>query len=394
MKMLKNVFWVLLIFSGVLFSYDFKVTIVWDEMAMMGDAEGIIQYYSDGKVEAIRGNLYKTSTDQNVRVLKKSTGGKQEFVIEKAKGKLINIWIANSVMDEDFATKEDFLMLANSKTEIWIEDRLNGKSHKVKIPPKTPGLIFRAGAIVDGSYYDFLEMFEKQRIYNVTMTNAVNNKLLSGVSVNIQNIKTGETVAVGETDEYGYFAQKLDYGVYEAKFSKKGYSTVAHPFQMDLTELPVSMNFSMAPHIKKYRIVLTWGPFPKDLDAHLAGPIPSGGEFHIWWQQKTLIAGKNFLDIDDRNQYGPETITIYKPAAGIYEYAVHNYSDRNRYGSKHLSMSGARVDVYADGKLQSSFSVPFAQKGNVWKVFRMDQNQQIIPINALYDENISAKVMR
>jgi len=375
-----------------LLAYDFKVTVVWDEMAMDGEAEAILQYYHDGQVEIIRGSLNKPSSDGNIVVKRTSSGGSQEFVIKKAAGKLINIWVANILMDEDFASKEDFLMLANSKARVLVEDRVNQRSAQVAIPPKTPGLVFRAGAIVDGAYYDFLEMYQQQRIYTVTLINATTGKLLPNANVIIKERRTGETVAMGLTDEYGYFAQKLDYGKYTATFSKEGFITSRHQFQMDISELPVSMNFALSPVIKKFRIVLTWGPFPRDLDAHLTGPKPEGGNFHIWWNQKTLISGKNFLDRDDTDRYGPETITIYKPAQGEYTYAVHNYSGRNRRGTLDLSMSGARVDVYAEGRLQQTFNVPAGQRGNVWKVFKIDGNQRIVPLNRMYDENISSRV--
>ena len=33
-----------------LFAYDFKVTIKYDEMAVAGEAEGILQYYANGNL--------------------------------------------------------------------------------------------------------------------------------------------------------------------------------------------------------------------------------------------------------------------------------------------------------------------------------------------------------
>lgn len=375
-----------------LFAYDFKVTVLWDELAMEGEAEAILQYYHDGQVEIIRGSLNKPSSDGNIIVNRTNSGGSQEFIITKAAGKLVNIWVANILMDEDFATKDDYLMLANSKAKVFVEDNLNHRSYQVTIPPKMPGLVFRGGAIVDGAYYGFLEMYQQQRIYTVTLINATTGKALANANVLIKERRTGETVAMGVTDESGYFAQKLDYGKYTATFTKEGFITANHQFQMDISELPVSMNFALSPIIKKFRIVLTWGPFPRDLDAHLTGPKPEGGFFHIWWNQKTLIGGKNFLDRDDTDQYGPETITIYKPAQGEYTYAVHDYSGRNRRNSLDLSMSGARVDVYAEGGLQQTFIVPPGQRGNVWQVFKIDTNQRIIPVNQMYDESVSSRV--
>ena len=386
---------ILFLLIGVLTvaAQEFRVTVKWDEMAMEGDAESILQYYHDGKVEAIRGNLAKGSSDGNIKVVRTMEGGMQQFIIGKARGTLINVWIVNSVMDEDFATKDDYLMLANSKAMAVIEDFVNQKVYQVQIPPGAPGLAFRAGAIVDSKVYDFVEMFAQQRIYNVTLINAASGQPLEGVQVDIIKINSGETVAQGLTDETGYFAEKLDYGKYKAKFSKKNFIPAAQLFEMDLTELPVSMNFGLSPQIDKFRIVLTWGPYPEDLDAHLAGPSPDGGNFHIWWNNKTLIGGKNFLDIDDKNSYGPETITIYKPAMGEYTYAVHDYTNRFNHKRRDLSFSGARVDVYGNGMLQASFAVPYDKEGNVWEVFKITNSHQIVPLNAMYDERFSKRVI-
>jgi len=384
----------ILILSLPVLAYDYKVTIKWDEMVMTGDAEGILQYYHEGKVEAIRGNMSKPSSDGNVIVSRTFDGGSQEFIINDSKGKLFNIWVVNSIMDEDFATDQDYMMLSNSKATIWIEDNVNKQTYQIEIPAETRGLAFRGGAIVDGVFYDFKEMFENQRIYKVAMVNAVTGAPLAEANVAIMNKRTGETVAMGKTDESGLFSQKIDYGKYDVLFSKNGFLSSKHEFEMDLTELPVSMNFAMTPETQEFRIVLTWGAYPKDLDAHLSGPKPEGGNFHIWWRNKILIGGKNFLDVDDQKSYGPETITIYKPAKGVYEYAVHNFSGRKRRGRQDLSFSNAHVDVYADGRLQASYNVPSGMKGNVWKVFRIDEGQRIVPINQLFDESNSALVLR
>jgi hypothetical protein len=384
----------LIICAVSLYAYDFKVTIKWDEMAMSGDAEGVLQYYHGGKVEAIRGNLAKPSSDGNVKVNRTLSGGSQEFIINNSRGCLFNIWIINNVADEAFAEEEEMFALSESKAMVWVEDNVNKTNFQVQVPSGVAGLAFRGGAIIDGFFYDIQEMYEQQRVYQAQMVDAVSGKALPGVAVEIKKKSTGETVAMGQTSEDGFFAQKIeDYGKYDVLFGKQGYLSSKHEFVMDLTELPVSMNFAMTPVVQQFRIVLTWGAYPKDLDAHLAGPNPDGGNFHIWWSNKILIGGKNFLDVDDQSSYGPETITIYKPAQGVYTYAVHNFSSRTRTNTPDLSYSGAHVDVYGDGRLQASFDAPVNQKGNVWKIFKVDETQRIIPINQLYDEDVSAEVI-
>ena len=383
----------LLIITLPLLAYDFKVSIKWDEMEMSGNAEGVLQYYHQGKVEAVKGNLSKSSSDGNVKVKRTLAGGSQEFIIDKAKGNLFNIWIINDLMDDDLVSEDDYMALSNAKVLVLIEDRLNNQTYQVRVPPNTGGVAFRAGAIVDGQFYAIKEMFKQQRLYYVTMVNAVDGKRLPGVNITVINKRTGETAAVGQTDPKGVFLKRFDYGKYDVLFSKPGFMSSRQEFEMDLTELPVAMNFALTPQIKEYRIVLTWGAYPKDLDAHLAGPRPGGGKFHIWYRNKVLVGGKNFLDRDDQNAYGPETITIYKPAKGVYTYAVQNYSGRNRSNSLDLSMSGAHVDVYADGRLQGSFNIPRGRYGNVWEVFKIDENLHIVSLNRLYDESNSSEVI-
>lgn len=384
----------LMFLFSLAYSYDFKITVKWDEMAMNGEAEAVLQYYHNGKVETIRGNLDKPSSDGNVLVNRTLTGNSQEFIIKNAKGYLFNIWVVNDLMDEEFTQKEDYLTLSNAHVQVWVEDHLNHGGFQIKLPEKTPGLVFRAGAIVDSHFYKFFEVFKKKRIYDVTIIDAVTGKPLQGATVNVKNQRTGETVAMGQTNAKGNFMTPVEYGAYDVLFGKQGYLEAKHEFKMGLDELPVSMNFALTPVVNEFRIVLTWGAFPPDLDAHLSGPKPDGGMFHIWWRNKILIGGKNFLDRDDQHSYGPETITIYKPARGVYTYAVHNYSGRNQDHSLDLSYSQVHVDVYADGRLQASFDVPRGKPGNVWEVFKIDQNMQIVPVYQMFDETDSRNVIR
>lgn len=365
------------------FAYDFKVTVKWDEMAVMGDAEGVLQYIHDGTTEVIRGNLDESSKDGNIKSTSTLSGGFEEFIIEDSRNCVINVWIANNLMDETFAGKEDYLTLSRSQASIEIEDQLNQTAYSIKVPKDTPGLIFHGGSIIDGEFYKVSEMYQRQRLYKARLVNAVNGEPLKGADVTLINKATDKIISAGQTDANGLYEQKCEYGKYSARFEMDGFIPVEHDFQMDLNELPVFISAALTPRATELRIVLTWGAAPHDLDAHLAGPDPDGGRFHIWWHNKQLIGGKNFLDVDDRHSYGPETITIYKPAQGVYHYAVHNYSGKNRPNRKALSFSNARVDVYADGQHKQTFTIPENTRGNTWHVFDLDASGSIVPVNRL-----------
>ncbi|MDZ7722285.1 MAG: hypothetical protein U5R06_05510 [candidate division KSB1 bacterium] len=389
---MKQLFTVLLCFVSMGFGYDYKVTVSWDEMAMMGDAEGVLQYMHDGETEVIRGNLRESSNDGNITAASSLSGGIQEFIIQESRDCQINLWIANNLMDESFAGKEDYLMLSRSKAKIEVTDQSSNQTVTVSIPAETSGLIFHGGSIIDGVFYKVSEMYERQRLCKVRLLNAANGDPLPDVKVSLINTATGQEVVTGRTNANGGFEHQLEYGRYTARFEKDEFIPSEHTFQMDLNELPVFINAALTPRIKELRIVLTWGAAPPDLDAHLAGPDPAGGRFHIWWHNKALIGGKNFLDVDDRQSYGPETITVYKPAEGIYHYAVHNFSGRKRPNHKTLSYSQSRVDVYADGRHHSTVTIPVNRKGNTWHVFDFDAAGEIVPVNTFSGCVNSSKV--
>ena len=62
------------------------------------------------------------------------------------------------------------------------------------------------------------------------------------------------------------------------------------------------------------RIILTWSNRPADLEAHLTSPNPDGCRYHCYYWNKTIPDAN--LDLDDRNGYGPETITITNKGPG------------------------------------------------------------------------------
>ena len=77
----------------------------------------------------------------------------------------------------------------------------------------------------------------------------------------------------------------------------------------------------------EFRIVLTWGETPRDLDSHLVGLDDANSVFHIAYYNKVerdtdgnVIAS---LDVDDVSSYGPETVTIVNARTdATYYYSV------------------------------------------------------------------------
>ena len=141
------------------------------------------------------------------------------------------------------------------------------------------------------------------------------------------------------------------------------------------------------------RIVLRWGESPRDLDSHLTGPTADlSDRFHIYYSNKTYSFPENGsyvkyadLDLDDTTSWGPETTTIYKQSEGVYNFFVHDYTNRSASSSMSLADSGAYVEVYMgnEPRAVAVYYVP-QQEGTLWAVFSYNSvTKEITAINTI-----------
>ncbi|WP_454779261.1 tetratricopeptide repeat protein [Klebsiella michiganensis] len=162
---------------------------------------------------------------------------------------------------------------------------------------------------------------------------------------------------------------------------KNGYSTL-------VAKCPCGgMSYALSPTMKgldSMRVVLGWGSSPSDLDSHMVYP----GN-HIFFDHK--LGDNGNLDVDDTDSYGPETITLTRRENGKpYVYAVHDYSDKSDPDTKNLSNSEAKVFVYVGESLVRTYYVPKGQSGNLWTVFKVNENGAIEDVNNIKGISVSA----
>lgn len=184
-------------------------------------------------------------------------------------------------------------------------------------------------------------------------------------------------------------------GYYTVEASKDGYSTYLHNETLKPGKNEFTIN--MSPVIQtqgEYRIVLTWGEKPRDLDSHLF--CSGNSNYHIFFGNKESSDGNAFLDWDDVTSYGPETTTVKIGEGNYYTYAVHNYTDNGaslgENAAWNLASSGARVVVYAENGIIFDGNVPVNQQGTVWEVFRIE-NGRLTVTNTMSFEYPSAEVV-
>jgi len=195
---------------------------------------------------------------------------------------------------------------------------------------------------------------------------------ISGAGVDGAHLQAGD--AETNTDTSGYFLLSgVEAGDVSLEISADGYVTgnfdlelaEAETLWQDFTILPLSTT-------DEYRIVLTWGLNPDDLDSHLW--IPDGsGYWHVYYGWDGYLDQPPYaqLDTDDTSSYGPETITIRKHEIegalsmdyyqGEYIYAIHHYS-----GESDIPNSGAQVRVYSGNTLIQTINAPSGTAYDDW----------------------------
>jgi len=356
----------------------YKIELNWDQFS--AECNGILSGSIDNQIGMVQGVTAEKALSGKIRSLgenEMSFDAGQTFEIESESG-YFSFWIRDKFSDDDLNPDMKRLAEAKPVVKIW---RGSNLIDQIAIP-EGEGLVCKVFNLdlESGEIDQELRYYPKSRMIIGMIVDCVNGEGLSDVNVSITD-DMGKSVMI-KAGIAGVFTYPCEIGKYKLSFSLPGYIGLEVPVEMGIDEAPREVVIAMSEEIKNYRIVLTWGSRPRDLDAHLSGPNPDGGNFHIWWQDHYPMGGKDFLDRDDRSSYGPETITIYKPAKGTYQYSVFDYSHRGGKRSRGLERSGARVEVYGEKRLIKSFNVP-AGKGDCWHVFKIDESHNIIPINAI-----------
>ena len=215
------------------------------------------------------------------------------------------------------------------------------------------------------------------------ITNAIDGKDVPNATVRFREnhgnktgdyIKSGGNILQLTTDGSGkYSCENIKTGYYTMEVSKEGfitsyYDVIASPSN----KICLNQNFSISPELPEgqYRIVLTWGENPRDLDSHITGNLSSGSSFHVYYSNKDAWDGDVHvanLDCDDTNGEGPETVTLIPTTAETYRYYIYRYA-----GSGSISTSGAHIEVYKGNAMIAVYDAPTNQgTGDYWTVFEI-----------------------
>lgn len=253
-----------------------------------------------------------------------------------------------------------------------------------------PGYIeFNAYATVTADENTYMETFllvegseGESGIASGTINNALTGSGIEGVTLEVRNgwnnDENGDILTTITTDSSGNYNVTLPLGNYTLNASKDGYiSTMINIIvQSGKTS---SQNGTMTPIVSgdNFRIVLTWGANPRDLDSHMVGTLSGGSSFHVYYRHKSQYDGGVEvcnLDVDDTSSYGPETITLNTTVDTPYYYYIYRYA-----GSGTVASSEAQVKLYQGETLVATFNVPTDQgSGDYWNVFAIVNGELVI----------------
>lgn len=212
---------------------------------------------------------------------------------------------------------------------------------------------------------------------------AVTGKGMADVLLEVRagwnNTTAGDVVAAVTTDADGRYELTLPLGSYTVLASKEG--CIPASFNIVATlDGTGNQNGSITPVAgdNVYRLVLTWGERPGDLDSHVVGTDSEGRPFHV-----SIVTGGLpgpggtyicVLDVDDTNGYGPETVSLDPQEDRTYYYYVQQYSEDGA-----MSTSGASVQVYRGDALLAACNVPTNQgDGMYWNVLAVKNGALIL----------------
>ncbi len=219
------------------------------------------------------------------------------------------------------------------------------------------------------------------------VVNALTGHGVEGLTINLRaglNNLTGDpSVSISTMDMGGYEIGDLLAGQYTAEIPSANiddvqYTSASFTVTCVGGELSPNQNGTVTPVMSdgEYRIILTWGEMPSDLDSHLTGMTTSGELMHLYYPMSGYSSHwpeDVNLDLDDITRYGPETTTVYRLNAGQpYVFYVHDYSNKYYDDSTKLAESDAKVEVYKGSTLLNTYYVPQGVIGTLWTVFEID----------------------
>ncbi len=240
------------------------------------------------------------------------------------------------------------------------------------VPELTDGLLQ-----IDNQTVRITDAGSEVGVIGGVVTDARTGNPLVGAAVGV----TGPASRQATTTIDGSFIMtNMPYGTYQMTVQLSGYitaqRTVVHQSGVTAERITLSEQLQAG----QYRVVLTWGQTPSDLDSHIWTTI-NDSLFEVYYPYEGEGNPETppyiLLDVDETLGYGPETITIFDLVSDCV-FAVKNYSQEAP-----ITESNAIVEVYRGAEKIATYTVPTSGTGHWWYVFDLSAQGQLTPRNTI-----------
>ena len=245
-------------------------------------------------------------------------------------------------------------------------------------------MFFMICHFVYGSDFDITNRYRKIRLngnLGLYFADAETGKAVKGLEVTIdvdEDLLEENTFVTGKDgfvefptlpdDDYTFYVSKEGYVEEELEFRVRAGFILSYRYVVTKMPEPGTL-----------RIVLKWNEKPYDLDLHLQ---KEDGSHISYRSMRAAEDGSASLDVDKRDGWGPETITVNRWTFDkTYYIYVIDYSNKNKSSSTQLAGSGASVSVYNENGFVTMFNVP-SGKGVRWNVCSV-KNGTVTPVETL-----------
>ncbi len=184
------------------------------------------------------------------------------------------------------------------------------------------------------------------------------------------------------TDDLGraYIPEQIANGYYHMVISKNGFMTTKSYLMLSLDREVVSSKQIAIPEEKDepgIKIVLEWGSFPEDLDAHI---LSSKEHAYFGSEESDSL----YLDVESRHGFGPEAVSILNvDEKETYRFFVYDYSNESNPESMELSYSYAHVTVYINNEYKGTYNITRGRPGFVWHVLNIVNGNEVVLVDNL-----------
>ena len=230
----------------------------------------------------------------------------------------------------------------------------------------------------------------KKSVFSGIVLNAMTSEGVEQAEITFEAQEDKSHSVTIQTEDDGSFSVELDADSYDITINAEDYQEEIFDFTVEENNNYSGEQFTISPSLAEgsARIVLEWGEYPRDLDSYLEGSTDNGTNVFINYGNESCEKdGETIaeLDVDDRNGYGPETITI-NDLNGVYEYWVVDFTLSGKFQEY-----GATVKVYLSGQSQPEVITmdPNAGVDNIWNVLVIDHGKVEVLNSAPEQENIT-----